>query len=168
MLWRSQQDTWQSPLGVGRLGLDRRAGLAGLLKGGGGPHALREEAGRPFEKRVLVSVDAAEPEAAGDVGPSEGSWGPAWPGGMRGSRFWGLAWPRGHEGLLVQAATGWGSCGWVGPGHLRVRRGPRRHSFPCLLWAGSGPSPVPGADPLHAGLLGPAGGHWQRLVMLWG
>lgn len=115
VLWRSQQDTWQSPVGVGRLGLDRRAGLAGLLKGGGGPHALREEAGRPFEKRVLVSVDAAEPEAAGDVGPSESSWG--------------LAWPRGHEGLLVQAATGWGSCGWVG------QKGPQK-AFISLLALG--------------------------------
>ena len=153
MLWSSQRDAWRSPVGVGRLSLDRREGLAGLLQGGGGPHALREESGRPLEECVLVSVDAAEPEAAGDVGPSRVPGGWPGPGEMRGSWFGGPAWPWRNVGLLVQEATGGGSCGWVGPGHLRVRRGPRRHSYPCLLWAGPGPSPVPGSP-----------GHWRGLA----
>lgn len=89
MLWSSPWDAWQSPVGVGSLGLDRRVGLAGLLKGGGGPHALREEAGRPLEERVLVSVDMAEPEVAGDVGPPRAPRGRPGPGvqgvpGLRG------------------------------------------------------------------------------------
>lgn len=138
---------WREP------GLGQKMGLAGLLKGGGGPRALREEAGRPLQEHVLVSEDTAKPIVARDVVPPRAPGGRPGPGG------------RGAPG----SGDHWLGKLWVG-GSVppKTQKGPRRHSHPCLFGAGPSPSPVPGTDPLRAGLLGTAGGNCQRLVMSWG